>query len=79
MIKRPSLRYPLTRLTAMLGCATYPASAQTTASQASAGHETEAVKLSVFEMKTTRDEGYQSHSTLWGTRRGKLLFNIPVS
>ena len=78
-MKHLSLRYRLTCLTTLVGCAACPASAQTTASPVVTGHETEAVKLSVFEVNTTRDEGYQSRTTLSGTRTGELLVNIPVS
>jgi hypothetical protein len=48
MIKRPSLLYPITCLTAVLGCATYPASAQTTVSLASTDQETKTVKFTVL-------------------------------
>lgn len=39
----------------------------------------EPARLSVFEVSTTRDEGYQARSTLSGTRTGELLVNVPVS
>jgi outer membrane receptor protein involved in Fe transport len=40
---------------------------------------TETVQLSVFEVTTGRDLGYQSTATLSGTRTGELLRNLPVS
>ncbi len=37
------------------------------------------VTLSVFEVNTAQDRGYQSVSTLSGTRTGELLRNLPMS
>jgi hypothetical protein len=48
MMKRPSLRYRITCLTAMLGGAAYPASAQTTVFLASTDQETTTVKFTVL-------------------------------
>jgi iron complex outermembrane receptor protein len=41
--------------------------------------ENEAVKLSPFEVRTTKDEGYVASNTLAGTRMNTELWDTPIA
>lgn len=70
----------LTRAAAWLAVVTASVTdAQTASTTPASAAGDQPIQLSVFEVTTDKDVGYQSTATLSGTRTGELLRNLPVA